>query len=72
MYINSNVLSNPSKTKDPIPYCLIRLRMKKEEGEVEALEVVDESMDYHTPMVSGELNQYSRISCCKDSTHLGF
>ena len=72
MYIHSDFTGNPSKTNDPFPYYPIKLRRKLDEGEVEPIEVSTQNMDYHTMMVSKELNQPSRFKSSKDSTLLGF
>ncbi len=72
MYIHTNFIGNPTKTKQPIPYYPIRVRNRLEEGEVEPIESTTNNYDLHTLMVSKELKTHSRFSCGKDSTHLGF
>ena len=72
MYIHSDFIGNPTKTKQSIPYYPIRIRRKLEEGELEPIEVSEQNMDYHTLMISKELTTNSRFSSGKDSTHLGF
>ena len=72
MYIHSDFINNPTKTKQPIPYYPIRLRRRLEEGEVEPIESTINNYELHTVMMSKELRTHSRFSCSKESTHLGF
>jgi len=72
MYIHSDFIGNPTKTNQTIPYYPIRLRRRLEEGEVEPSESTTNNYDYHTLMITKELQTHSRFRSGKECIHLGF
>ena len=55
MYTHSDFKGNSTKTKKPIPYYLIRIRKRLEEGELEPIESTPNNYELHTMMVSKQL-----------------